>query len=318
MALTYAEADAVSSKYFDPTITSQVYDSFPLWTRLKTKNKITWDGGTQIQFPIRYKEVGTAEAVSPRAQISYMAKETRTAGVLDWAYYVGKAIVSWDERVKNTGKPQIINLMKDKTEEMTQDLYEKFADDIVASTQGSLSIQSLYTIIATTSSTYAGISQSDCTEWYSPVVDTTTTRLTLYGTSGSLATSINSLTFGKNHPDLIMTTRNLYSKVESLIEPQKQYSGDSDLAKAGFSTVKFHDIDIVADPHIASAALFILSTDMLEFRYHPDFNFTTSSWGPLEQIGFPNAMAKSVSWAGNLVCRMRKVQGRYSALDYTL
>lgn len=318
MALSIDEANAVSGKYFDKTITSQVYDESPLWTRLKSKNKVTWDGGTQIQFPIRYKEAGVAEAVGPRSQIAYMAKETRTGAVLDWAYYVSKGIISWDERAKNSGKAQIINLIKDKTEEMNQDLFELFSDGLYATTQSSLAIQALVTIIGTTASTYAGISQSDATEWYSPAIDTTTTRLVLYGTSGSLSAMVNSATFGKNRPDLIITTRNLFSKFESLVEPQKQYSGESDLAKAGFSSVKFHDIDVVADAHCPTGAMFLLDTGNLEMRYHPDFNFKVSDWTPLEQIGFPNALAKSVSWAGNLVCRMRKTQGRYSALDYTL
>jgi hypothetical protein len=318
MALSIDEANAVSSKYFDKTITSQVYDESPLWTRLKNKNKVTWDGGTQIQFPIRYKEAGVAEAVGPRSQIAYQAKETRTGAVLDWAYYVTKGIISWDERAKNTGKAQVINLIKDKTQEMNDDLFEKFADDLFATAQGSLSIQTLNTIIGTTSSTYAGISQSDATEWYSPAIDTSTTRLVLYGTSGSLSAMINTATFGKKMPDLIITTRNLFSKAESLLEPQKQYSGNSDLAKAGFSSVKFHDVDIVSDAHCPTSAMYLLCTDMLEMRYHPDFNFKVSDWTSLEQVGFPNALAKSVSWAGNLVCRMRKVQGRYSALDYTL
>jgi hypothetical protein len=318
MALSIDEANTVSSKYFDKTITAQVYDESPLWTRLKSKNKVSWDGGTQIQFPIRYKEAGVAEAVGPRSQIAYMAKETRTGAVLDWAYYVTKGIISWDERTKNTGKAQIINLIKDKTEEMNSDLFEKFADDLFATAQGALAIQSLNNIIGAAASTYAGISQSDATEWYSPAIDTSTTRLVLYGTSGSLSAMINSATFGKYKPDLIITTRNLFSKFESLVEPQKQYSGDSDLAKAGFSSVKFHDVDVVADAHEQTSAMHLLCTDMLEMRYHPDFNFKVSDWGSLEQIGFPNALAKSVSWAGNLVCRMRKVQGRYSALDYTL
>jgi hypothetical protein len=318
MALSIDEANAVSSKYFDKTMTSQVYDASPLWTRLKSKNKVTWDGGTQIQWPIRYKEAGVAEAVGPRSQLAYIAKETRTSAVLDWAYYVSKGILSWDERVKNTGKAQIINLLRDKTEEMNEDMFEKFADDLFATTQGSLNIQMLNTIIGAAASTYAGISQSDCTEWYSPAIDTTTTRLALYGTAGSLSAMLNTATFGKHKPDLILTTRNLLSKVESLLEPQKQYSGESDLAKAGFATVKFHDVDIVADPHVPTSAMFLLDTSMLEMRYHPDFNFKVSDWASLEQIGFPNALAKSVSWAGNLVCRMRKTQGRYSALDYTL
>jgi hypothetical protein len=75
----------------------------------------------------------------------------------------------------------------------------------------------------------------------------------------------------------------------------------------------------VGDSHVAADGdLFLLTTDMLEMRYHPDFNFKVTPWQELDQIGFPNALAKSVSWAGNLVCRMRRVQGRYHVLDYTL
>lgn len=318
MALSIDEANAVSTKYFDQTITSQVYDSNPLIVRLKGKEKVSWDGGTQIQFPIRYRELGLSEAVGPRQQIQYQAKETRTGAVLDWAYYISKAIVNWDERAKNMGKPQIINLLKDKTDEMTSDLEEKLGDDIYATTQGSLNIQSLITIIGTTSSTYAGISQTDASEWYSPAIDTSTTRLTLYGTSGALAVMMNSATFGKDKPDLIITTRNLFSKAESLLEPQKYYDGNSDLAKAGFMTVKFHEADIVADPHTSAGQMFLLCTSQLELRYHPDFNFKVSSWSELDQVGYPNALKKTVSFAGNIVCRERKVQGRYSALDYTL
>lgn len=317
MALSVDEANAVSSKYFDQTITSQVYDTSPLWTRLKSKNKVSWDGGTQIQFPIRYQELGMAAAVSPRSQIVYQQKETRTAGVLDWTYYVVQGLISWDERAKNTGKSQIINLIKDKTSEMNEDLFEKFADDVYASTQGSLNMQSLFNIIST-SATYAGVAVADAAAWASNFVDATTTRLVLYGTSASLAHAINDCTMGNNKPDLIITSRDLFNKAESLIEPQKQYEGSSDLAKAGFTSFKFHDADMVADAHCAATDMFLLTTNKLELRYHPDYNFKATPWQELEQIGFPNAMAKTVSWAGNLVCRQRNVQGRYHALDYTL
>jgi hypothetical protein len=317
MALSVDEANTVSSKYFDQTITSQVYDTSPLFTRLKTKEKVSWDGGTQIQFPIRYRELGLATAVSPRSQITYMQKETRTGGVLDWTYYVAMGLISWDERVKNTGTPQIINLVKDKTEEMNQDLFEKFADDIFASAQGALNLQSLINIISA-ATTYAGITVADAPLWISNFVDTTTTRLVLYGAATSLAAAMNSCTLGNTKPDLIITSRNLFNKAESLVEPQKMYEGNSDLAKAGFTSFKFHDADLVADAHCAATDMFLLATDKLELRYSPDFNFKSTPWKELDQIGFPNALAKTVSWAGNLICRQRNVQGRFHALDYTL
>jgi hypothetical protein len=133
-----------------------------------------------------------------------------------------------------------------------------------------------------------------------------------------MARSLNLCTLGDKKPDLILTTRDLFNKFESLCEPQKMYSGDSDLAKAGFTSFKFHDADVVADGHIPAAALYMLTTDVLELRYHPDFNFKTTPWAELDQVGFPNALAKSVSWAGNVVCRARRLQGRYDHLDYTL
>jgi hypothetical protein len=317
MALSVDEANTVSSKYFDTTITSQVYDTSPLFTRLKSKEKVSWDGGNQIQFPIRYRELGLAAAVSPRSQITYLQKETRTGGVLDWTYYVSMGLISWDERVKNTGKPQIINLVKDKTEEMNQDLFEKFADDLFATTQGALNMQNLTNIISA-ATTYAGIAVADAPLWISNFVDTTTTRLVLYGTAGSAAAAINSCTLGNVKPDLIITTRNLFNKFESLVEPQKMYEGSEDLAKAGFTSFKFHGADVVADGHCAAGDTYVLSTDKLELRYSPDYNFKSTPWAELDQVGFPNALAKTVSWAGNLVCRQRNVQGRWHALDYTL
>jgi hypothetical protein len=317
MALSVDEANTVSSRYFDQTITSQVYDTSPLFTRLKAKEKVTWDGGTQIQFPIRYRTLSLAQALSPRSQISYQQKETRTGGVLDWTYYAVPALISWDERAKNAGKAQIINLIRDKTDEMNSDLFEKFATDIFTTAQGTFNIQNLTNIISA-ATTYAGIAVADAPLWISNFVDTTTTRWVLYGSAGSLAAAINSCTLGNTKPDLVVTTRNLFNKIESLVEPQKQYTSDNDLAKAGFTSLKFHDADVVADSHVAATDTYLLSTDMLELRYHPDYNFKTTPWTEMEQVGFPNALSKTVTWAGNLVCRQRCTQGRYHALDYTL
>ena len=179
MALGVDEANTVSSKFYDQTITSQVYEDSAYYSKLKMDGKVTWNGGTQIQWPIRYIELGATKAVTPRSQLVYSQKETRTGAVLDYAYYYGQAMISWDERVKNTGKAQVIDLLKDKTDELNSDMYEKFADDLYATSQASNSFQSLITIIST--GTYAGITTTDAPLWTSNHVDSTTTRLVLYG-----------------------------------------------------------------------------------------------------------------------------------------
>lgn len=315
MALSITEANAVSKKWYDDVLMSQVYDESALLAKLKQKNKVSADGGTSLQWPIRYKESGTTSAASARAQLAYTQVTTRTAGADDWKFYTNHALISWDERVYNSGEARIINLLKDKYKEAQEDFGEKLADDLFATTQGTNSITMLTTIVDS-ADTYAGISVSDAAAWASGE-DGTTTRVTLYGSSGSLATMINGATFGKKKPDLIVTTRNLFSKIESLIEPQKRYE-DVETAKIGFNNVSFHGATVLGDSHCNTGYLYGLNMDSFELRYHPDYNFNSTAWEDLTQAGFPNAMVKVISWAGNLICNCRKVNFKMTALDYTL
>ena len=314
MALSIDEANTVSTKYFDKTLTQQVYEKSPLFAKLKSAKKVTTDGGNKIQFGIRYTTLGRAETVDAREQITYTQKETRTAGDLDWKYYIGQSMLQWDERVKNTGKPQIINLMADKTEEMRQDMFNKFQTDLYNTTQASKSFSGLDEIVDS-ADTYAGITVSDVAEW-AATEDSSTTKLVLYGTSGSFAHQMNEATFGPDKPDLVITTRDLFNKFESLVEPQIRYESGA-MGKLGFTALQYHGADVVADYACTDEYMYGLCTKYFEFRVHPDFNFKPSKWEELLQAGFPHALVKIVSWAGNLCCKMRKVNFKYSALDYT-
>lgn len=315
MALSVDEANTVSKRWYGEDIVPQVYDSSALWAKLKQKNKIVADGGTKLQWPIRYKESGTAQAAGFRDQITYGQVETRTAAVDDWKTYINQATITHDERVYNSGEARVVNLLKDKYKELQEDLQEKFMDDLFATSQGANSITMLTTIVDS-ADTYAGISVSDAASWAAQE-DGTTTRLTLYGSSGSLATMLNAATLGDRHPTLILTTRNLFSKLESLIEPQKRYE-DKSTADIGFTNVAFHGTVAVGDGHCPTGYLYALDLDAFELRYHPDFNFKATDWFTLEQAGHPNAMAKVITWTGNLICNLRKTNVKYSALDYTL
>ena len=320
MALGIDEANTVSDKFYDKTITQQVYEKSPLFYKLKQEKKVRWDGGTQIQFAIRYNTLDSAINVNPREQIEFGQKETRTGGVLDYKFTVEDAMISWDERVKNTGKPQIINLLREKTDELQQDMFNKFQSDLYNTTQSSKAFSGLDEIVDAGDS-YAGIAVADASEW-AAIENTSATELYLYGDSTSLSHQINLATFGPDKPDLIVTSRDLYNKAESLIQPQERFE-DTMMADAGFTTVKFHGIPIVGDYALdASTAgsgtyMYGLCCKYFEFRCHPDYDFKTTPWKELFQAGYINAMAKAVSWAGNIVCKMRKVNFKYTALDYT-
>ena len=314
MALDITEANAVSSKYFDKTLTPQVYEQSPLFAKLKKNNQVTWDGGTQIQFPIRHTKMNRAETVETTEQIVFTNTETRTSGVLDWKKYVSQAMITWQQQIENGGRAQIVNLLRDKTEELRDDMFNKFHTDLYATTQATPSFSSLDTIIDATT-TYAGIAVADAAEWLA-IEDTAETILHYYNSSTCLSRRINQATFGIDKPNLIITTRDLASKIKGDLEPQKRYE-NNEMANMGFSNVEFESIPVIGDYACPAGYMFGICTKYWEFRYHPDYNFVTTPWKDLFQAGFPHHMVKVTTWVGNIVCRMRKVNFKYTALDYT-
>ena len=316
MALSINEANTVTDKYYKTSTTQQVYEESALWVKLNKAHKVKRRGGESLQFPIRYLEFDKADAVGPREEVSFEQKETRTGGVLDWKYYIVPQMISWDERAKNTGKPQIVKLMAEKSTEMKQDMQNRFAKDIFTTNPNGLGMISLPVIIDGTAD-YAGIADADAdSNWACAVDDVATTTFLLYG-DGSLSESISAATFGTYSPDFHLTTKNLANKAESLLEPQKRYM-DKELADAGFKHVTFHGAPIIGDPKCPAAMWLGMCLKAFEIWVHSDYDMELTPWEKLFQAGFPNAMGRTLSWAGNIVCEMRKCNFKYTALDYTL
>lgn len=313
-SLSITEAQTVQSDYFDKVeLTQQVYEDDPFLNKMKRSNKVVWDGGNNIQWGIRYRKLSRANAVDPDNETAFQTKATRTGAVLPWRYYHIDTMMTWQERVQNTGKAQIFNLMSDKNTELMEDMMDRIATDLYTTNPNGLGFISL-DVIVDSADTYAGISTSDATSWVA-IEDTSTTVLNLYG-ANSLSYMTNQATLGKNTPDIHVTTRNLASAFEELIEPQKRYQ-DTDTANAGFKNVTFHGIPVMGTPFVPAGYWYGLNTKVFEIRYHPDWNFTKSEWWELKPT-FPRNLGMIMSWCGNLVCRMRKCNFKYDSLDYTL
>jgi len=315
MALSVTEANTVSSKWYDKTLVQQVYEDSAFYTKLKQMNQVV-PGGSSITFPIRYVKLSDADAVGARQQITYKSKETRTQAVLDWKYYIGQGLISWDERVKNSeSKAQVVNLMKDKAAELKEDMTDRFQTDLFTENPNGNGFSSLATIVDSTT-TYAGIAYTDAAAWAS-IEDSSTTTLNLYtGDSTGLAGAVNAATFGKSYPTMHITTRNLQSTFESLIEPQKRYS-DEKMANAGFPNVAFHGAGVFGDDFCTDNTWYGLCMKHLYIVVHPDFNMKLSSWEELGQAGYPHALKRTLSWAGNIKSTMRKCHFKFTALDPT-
>lgn len=307
-----SELDAVSKRYFDPKLRSQVYEASPFWKRLYKKGKVITDGGKDLQWSIRYRKYGLSGDQGMKEEIEFIGKDTRTYATDDWTTYTTQATVHLDEKVKNQGQGKIIDLAKDKAKEMEEDLRDQLYTDLWATSSVSGKMTPMYTIVDS-ADTYGGIAVADASEWAS-TEDSSTTTLVLTG-SGSLSYMVNQATFGDNGPTVHYTTRDLVSKYESLLQGQVRYTPDNDL-DYGADTY-FKGKPVYGDAFIASGDWFGIDENQFEIRVMKGYDIDISDWFTLEQRGFPWAVAKVGIWIGNMLCRMRKTSFKFTALDYT-
>jgi len=316
MALSVSEANAVSSKYYQKNaLFQQVYDDDPFTAILKGKNKIKIDGGTDVNWTVRVSKLEQSNFVDPRAQIPIAGKETRTGATLDWGYAVGSTAIHWDERVKNDGNEAVINLMADKHTELKEDFADNFSNTLWGT--DSTYIATIPNIVDSELA-YGGIAVADATEWAS-TEDAATTVLTLFG-DGSLTYMRNQASFGKHAPTHHLTTRNLQSKYESLLQPQQRYEGSADqkTLNMGFANVLFFGRPVIASDFISVGDWFGLDMDAFELAVKSGEDADATEWFSLKAQGFPKAMGKFMTSVCNMKCDRRKTSFKFTALDYTL
>lgn len=319
MALTIDELNAVSKKYFDDTIKQQVYDEHPFFAKLRADEKVKIDGGTKVQVPIRYKKLGRSRSAGFREQFVFEGAPTRTAIELPWKAVIAETTLFWDEKIKNAGSGRIIDLAKDKAAELKEDFKDLLATKLlqVHTSVGDNDFESLDNMIDDSTS-YGGLNPSDSdvdlSEWAS-TVDSSTTNLVLYG-ANSLSYMRSQATFGRNEPSMHLTTRELWTKYESLLQPQQRYE-DKQMANLGFSNITFHKKPIVEDPDVATGYWYGIDMSQFEMFVKDGEDMDVSDWFSLEQAGYPKTTAKYMTAVMNLICRMRKTSFKFEALDYT-
>lgn len=305
-----SQLDAISSQYFDNTLRKVVYQNSVLFDRLRKKSKIKIKGGRVIQWPIRVDTLEAGAAVDPREDMTWSTKDTRIAAQVPWKYYWTGTFINWDELLENTGKPQLVDLVKDKSEELKEDFQELFITHLydTTGTPDIMQIDPLDVLIGT--GAYAGVDPTgltDATRWRSQV-DATSDRLYFFdnteaqGTTGdvsenTLAQMINKATHNNKKPSVIITTEDIYTGIEAYLEKQKRITRDRETEEMGYENVKFKNIPIVPDKRCPDGYVFGIDEEALDLIVHPKYDMAVTGWEPHEKR--PNSLYKGISWAGN-------------------
>lgn len=310
MALSVTEMDAASTKYYDKKLVQQIYDSYDFLKYLKDNDKITIDGGTSFTFPVRYRRLNRAGAVGWNDQVDFQAYETRTQAELDWAPYRVDTTITWEERKKNRGKPQIIKLAEDKSTELREDMIYALASDIWATSAVTGHISPLSQIVDS-ADTYAGITVSDVSAWAGAEDSSSTqmTRALFYG-------AVRENKFGEHGPNRHYTTRAIAAKYDTLLSSDERYVNTRDM-NAGPSATTLYGKPVIDDPYIPSGDWYGLDMDSFELAILEGEDMWVSKWEDLFVGGYPKSMAKVMTCVVALVCRRRRTNFKFTALTGT-
>lgn len=268
-------------------------------------------GGTSIAEELEYAENGTAGFFSGYETLPTTAAEVLSAASFDWKQASCQIVANGLEiRTVNKNKEQMIPLLEARIQNGMNSMKNIINTSIFSDGTGTSGkeIGGLQLLVAddpTTSTSVGGINQSTYSFWRNKIDNTTMT-------SANVLSRMNlmwlNLTRGADHPDLIVADNDSYVLYEGELQQLQRFQS-SDMAEAGFTTLRYKGADFVYDDGANAGGanrMYFLNSQYLYMRYDPDTHFT-----PLERRASfsQDAFMIPVLWTGNLTTCNRSLQG---------
>ena len=264
-------------------------------------------GGREIIQELEYAENGTAGWYTGYEVLDITPQEVFDAATYDWKQLAGNVTISGLEEIKNSGKERVINLIASRIKNLEKTLKNRLATAMYADgTTDTKSLGGLSYLVQddpTSSSTVGGINQATYSFWQNQYTAAATI------TSSNILASMNTLWIncirGTDKPDFCVTDSTLYTAFEAALQQYQRFS-DASEAEAGFEALKYKTADVFYDDQCTAKRFYMLNTDYLFLRPHPDRQFV-----PLMERQSINqdACVTPVVWAGNITCSNRSLQG---------
>ncbi|MFA5132943.1 MAG: phage major capsid protein [Candidatus Paceibacterota bacterium] len=308
MALTYSELDAHVREKYIPILTDQFYYSTPIFTRLMSKNKVTYDSGSKIDVPVLYGDLNSGW-YSGLDEFDISLIETTTLAKHAWYLMWVNVTMDGETELKVEGDEKILSIVQSKMQNAQKTFTKKFSEAIFdTSWSDTKAIPPLISALATTG-TYGEISKTSYS-WWRGQVDSTGGAFSM----SMLQSAYGNCCDGAVQPDLIITTQDIYDKIWNRVQPTQR--GDlttaPDLARVGFTGIAFNKATIVVDHYCPSGYIFILNTDYWKMVVHRKRNmYWTEPKVPINQ----DAWVRQLLWAGSFICTAPRWNGYISSVS---
>lgn len=276
--------------------------------RLNKRGNIKpFDGGRTIVQELEFAENSTFRRYSGYEQLNIAPSDVFTAAEFDIKQAAVAVSISGLEQLQNSGSERVIDLLESRIKNAERTMQNNISADMYSdgTADGGKQIGGLQSLIADTpTNTVGGINRSTWAFWKNVSFDATTD-------GGAAATPSNIQSYmnrvwlqvvrGTDRTDLIIADNNYYRLYwESLQAIQRITS--TDMAEAGFSSLKYMDADVVFDGGYGGNAptnhMYFINSNYLFWRPHRDRNMV-----PLDPDRFSvnqDAMVKLIGVAGNM------------------
>lgn len=303
-ALLSTTLSAVRKKFAD-----NIFTKIPLFMWLKSKAKITEDGGATLVVPLMYGKNTTAKSYSGYGIIDVTPQEGLSAAQYKWAQYAATVTISGlEERIQNVGDSAVIKILDSKIKQAEMSLRDKLDIDMWASAVTGTNMNTLATMVDTTTS-IADVSKSANSWWQAQVTASGSFAARGLADMRGLYNNISNQSLSGGAPDFICSDQTAYQFYEAQLQPQQRFT-DEKMAGAGFENLRYKGATFTYDPNTPAGTLFMLSSDALKLVTSKGTNFITT---PFIKPENQDAKVAQILWAGQLasdnIRRLGKLTG---------
>jgi hypothetical protein len=310
-------------------LADQVTNNNAILRRLSQRGNIkTFAGGSKILQELTFQENSNAGWYSGYDLLPTGVSDVISAAEYDIKQAAVPVTISGLEQLQNAGREQMIDLMEGRigvAESTLSNLITGglYSDGTAAGGKQIDGLDRAVPLDPTTSVEYGGINQADFPFWQNAVSDNTAAAVTADTIQGLWNLLWSSLVRGNESPDLIPCDGGVWNTYLGSVQAQQRFS-NTDMADAGFTSIKYMTADVVLDggiyfPSRASGATgapagtaYFLNTKFIHFRPHSQRNMVPLS--PNRRYATnQDAEVQILAWAGNLTTSGRRMQGRFDA-----
>lgn len=303
--INIGELAATTMEFYEKSLADNIFKRRVVLDHFKSNGGVKkYPGGTKIRVPLMYSANSTVKAFDGLDNLDLTYQDTVDAAEYDYKFYDVSITFTLVDELKNSGEPQVLNLMEAKVKQAEMSLSERLANDFFnGASSDSKEITGMDTAIAA-SGTYGNINGTSYSWWRSYVQATATTL-----TVAQMRTAKNNANEGSGgaRVSLIVSDQTLYEKYHSLLTATYQMnqpvsSEGKRLGDGGFTGVEFEGVPVRYDEQATAGSMYFLNTENLKFGVHRDANFKVIKKAePTDQ----HLYVSHIVWAGNTVVDRR-------------